>query len=863
MLVAGPNGQGVDLDAGSMCAQIVAPVPAGRAHRHRQPVGQLRLELHELRPPLRRRRQPGRLRRQRRRRRRRRLPRVLRRRSRDDGRPGLRRGHRRRPRRSSSGCAAVVRTHAGRARQGRRRPAIGARAAASHTGIAGHRRPGVRRRVPPGRRRAGRDHRGGVRGRRHLRHPAAAAGPARRRRVDRRRLGRRHRRRHRPRTRPRAAAAARRPARPRSTRAAAPVEPQQPDRHGRRRDQGHHPDRARDRRSPPRRRRRRVPRHGHPGQPGPHGTRGAVLPRPRPRADRRLPRAPGPALHRRRRPSCPTSLGKPILTATELAIADPANPAVAGCRDAGVLCYASANRAVTALVAPLALRPLAPAPRPAEACDRRAAARRRSCARSSRRRGGRGRRAPPAGSARGGRGRRRRRRRSARRRRSRRCCRPGGCPACSPRRSPTGGCVAALDELLARQPGTACLTVASGRPPVYSHAPDTSLVAGVAREAAHRGRRPRGARPRPPVPHAVVAGRGARRGVVAGDLWLVGGGDPLLATAAYPPASATSRRSARRSRRWPTPRATPASRAIAARLVGDESPLRRRPLPRPRGPTRFIDQDQIGPLSRPHRERRLGRRSRRTPTSASPTRSRPRTRPPTRRTVLDGRSSPRAASRSTAARRGHGAARGAVEVPAVESPPLQRGRRARCCARATTRPAELLLKELGRRPRAGRRRRPTAPRSRSSVAGGSACPRRVVVADGSGLADGNRLTCALVQAILDRDRARRPTIAAALPVAGRDRHADRRFLDTPVDGAAAGQDRHAQPGDGARRLPRHDAGRAALLRASSSTSPRERRRRRGRPRPPGRARRHPRRYPEGRRSPTSARVRRRRASAGG
>jgi acetyltransferase len=43
------------------------------------------------------------------------------------------------------------------------------------------------------------------------------------------------------------------------------------------------------------------------------------------------------------------SLGKPILTATELAIVDPANPAVAGCRDAGVLCYASANRAVTAL----------------------------------------------------------------------------------------------------------------------------------------------------------------------------------------------------------------------------------------------------------------------------------------------------------------------------------------------------------------------------------------------------------------------------------------------------------------------------------------------------------------------------------
>jgi acetyltransferase len=42
-------------------------------------------------------------------------------------------------------------------------------------------------------------------------------------------------------------------------------------------------------------------------------------------------------------------VGKPVLTATELSMVDPANPAVAGCRDSGKLCYASANRAVTAL----------------------------------------------------------------------------------------------------------------------------------------------------------------------------------------------------------------------------------------------------------------------------------------------------------------------------------------------------------------------------------------------------------------------------------------------------------------------------------------------------------------------------------
>src|SRR6185295_10421441 len=41
--------------------------------------------------------------------------------------------------------------------------------------------------------------------------------------------------------------------------------------------------------------------------------------------------------------------GKPVLTATELAITDPANAGPATVRASGRLCYASANRAVTAL----------------------------------------------------------------------------------------------------------------------------------------------------------------------------------------------------------------------------------------------------------------------------------------------------------------------------------------------------------------------------------------------------------------------------------------------------------------------------------------------------------------------------------
>ena len=78
----------------------------------------------------------------------------------------------------------------------------GARAAASHTGALGGRRQGVRRRVPAAGDHPGGDGRGGVRGGGHVRHPAGAGRPERRRAHDRRRLGRRDGRRHRPRRRP-------------------------------------------------------------------------------------------------------------------------------------------------------------------------------------------------------------------------------------------------------------------------------------------------------------------------------------------------------------------------------------------------------------------------------------------------------------------------------------------------------------------------------------------------------------------------------------------------------------------------------------------------------------------------------------
>ncbi len=100
------------------------------------------------------------------------------------------------------------------------------------------RRPGVRRRHAPGRRHPGRDCRGSVRGRSHVRNPTAPEGQPGGRHDHRRRLGRRHRRRD-----PSECAGARDPSRgPAGTdrhEAATSVEPEQPRRSRRWRDPGH------------------------------------------------------------------------------------------------------------------------------------------------------------------------------------------------------------------------------------------------------------------------------------------------------------------------------------------------------------------------------------------------------------------------------------------------------------------------------------------------------------------------------------------------------------------------------------------------------------------------------------------------
>lgn len=339
----------------------------------------------------------------------------------------------------------------------------------------------------------------------------------------------------------------------------------------------------------------------------------------------------------------------------------------------------------------------------------------------------------------------------------------------------------ALDELLGRQPGSTCLQVTVGGRPVYERQPDSPLVPASVEKlvtavaalevlgAEHRFRT------------TVVAEAPPTGGVVAGDAWLVGSGDPLLATADY-----TAR--FRHQPQVSTP-LEPLADALAAAgvaridgsLLGDGSRYDADRYPDV-WPERFVTQDQSGPLGAltvndgwelfpPNADTTVPDE---TP-SADPAAH--------AAGVLAGLLASRG---TTVAATGAGVApAGVVELAAVESPPLVDIVR-EMLSESDNQTAELLLKEL-----AVARGRPATTADGAAVvlevATSLGLPMGgVVVSDGSGLSPGNQMSCRLAQAILDRDGPEGP-VGAGLSVAGRTGTLTERFLDSPLAGRFRGK----------------------------------------------------------------------------
>lgn len=339
-----------------------------------------------------------------------------------------------------------------------------------------------------------------------------------------------------------------------------------------------------------------------------------------------------------------------------------------------------------------------------------------------------------------------------------------------------------LDAVVASSPPDTCLSVTIDGQPAYQHDISMPLVPASAQKllTATVALDRLGGDTR--FKTRVVAAAPPAGGTVSGDLTLVGGGDPTLATDAYrlvrrigadQPATSLDALAERI--------AASGVRRITGRVVGDESRYDQ-VRTGPTWPARYVTQNQAGPLSAlavddgyvlrfppPGDDRPVEReRSADPPTDAA-------------RRLTDALIS-RGVQVDGAGLAGAGAAPAeAVEVAAVASAPLEEivGHMLLFSDNET---AELLTKEIGRASGGGG----------TTDAGAATIERRATeleirttgsdVVDGSGLDPANRVTCDEMVSILDASGGPRGSLGPSLPVAGRSGTLATRFRGTAVAG---------------------------------------------------------------------------------
>lgn len=273
----------------------------------------------------------------------------------------------------------------------------------------------------------------------------------------------------------------------------------------------------------------------------------------------------------------------------------------------------------------------------------------------------------------------------------------------------------------------------------------------------------------------AVAGGPVVDGTVNGDLVLVGGGDPLLATADYlarferQPQIATSFESLVQQL------VDSGVQRITGSVVGDESRFDRDRYVAS-WPDRYVAQDQIGPLS----ALTVNDGWAEYPAAPGAYRDLVPTPDPAAHAAgvltfllevrgVDVVGPPRAGPPPP----------GAVELAAVESPPLQQVV-TQLLQESDNLTAELLMKELGRLGGSPSTAAGTA-RAMEVLAGAGIDLSGAVIVDGSGLSPDDRATCHLLTDLLGRPETG-PLLVEGLPVAGQSGTLTRRFVDTPLAG---------------------------------------------------------------------------------
>jgi serine-type D-Ala-D-Ala carboxypeptidase/endopeptidase (penicillin-binding protein 4) len=259
---------------------------------------------------------------------------------------------------------------------------------------------------------------------------------------------------------------------------------------------------------------------------------------------------------------------------------------------------------------------------------------------------------------------------------------------------------------------------------------------------------------------------------VAGDLWLVGGGDPLLATSDFASIAGYQERP-----RLATPLETLADRVVAAgvrrvagRVVGDESRYDTQRYVPSWNPT-YATEPEVGPQSALTVNSGFVQWRPKAVPAPSPAAN--------AAAILTGLLRSRGVAVGGDGAEGR-APPGGAAVASITSPPLS-DVVAVLLQESDNLTAELLVKELGVRFGGEGSTRAGLDVVRSTLDSLGLPEEAMAAADGSGLDRSDRLTCELLQTTLAKD-GEQGVVSRGLPVAGRNGTLARRFAGSPADG---------------------------------------------------------------------------------
>ncbi|MGK2950286.1 MAG: D-alanyl-D-alanine carboxypeptidase/D-alanyl-D-alanine endopeptidase [Acidimicrobiales bacterium] len=337
-----------------------------------------------------------------------------------------------------------------------------------------------------------------------------------------------------------------------------------------------------------------------------------------------------------------------------------------------------------------------------------------------------------------------------------------------------------LEAWAAQAPGDSCAVVRNDESVVFEQRPDDALVPASTTKLLTATAVLLQLGPDERLTTRVVATAPVVDGVVPGDLVLVGGGDPLLATADY------MARFRNQPQTFTDLDALAASveaagvRRVEGAVVGDETRYDQERYVAG-WPVRYLNQNVIGPLSA--LAVNDGFAAYPTP-GATDVPLEPADHPAVNAAAVLTRLLVARGIEVVGEPRAGAAPAEFQELAAIESPPMAQVL-AQLLTESDNSTGELLLKELGARAGAGTtaagRERARALLDLAEIDVGGA-----VVADGSGLSLDNRASCSLLVDLLERPDTG-PVLDAGLAVAGESGTLSRRFSGTDLEGRLRGK----------------------------------------------------------------------------